>query len=202
MADHVVLRINIDKSNDGEVETLIAYLAERLLNKNVRITFGQVTAYTEACSSIEGSCYNNGEFAKQIIKYYGILKAYGFHKANPFPYPEAKLNYCCAELLNAFVIDHEGYLYKCWNLVGDVEKAVGNINDQAFDISGYQNGQWVSRNPIDTERCKDCSLLPLCVGGCPYVTAIEKSSCKCDLIKYNIEDVMLTYYHYAKEGLL
>lgn len=198
----VVLRINVDKSNEQEIESLVLYLDHKLISKNIRITFGQVTAYTEACRSIEGSCYNNVEFARRIVNFYYLLEKYGFEKANPFPYPEAKLNYCCAELLNSFVIDHEGYLYKCWNLVGDIENAVGNINEPTFDSSGYKSGRWLSRNPLESDKCRECSLLPLCVGGCPYVTEVKKESCECDLIKYNIEDVMLAYYHYAKEGLL
>lgn len=198
----VVLRINVDKENDQTVDELIEYLEHNLASRNIKITFGQVTAYTAACSSIESSCYNNGEFAKQLIKYYEMLKNHGFQKYNPFPYPEAKLNYCCAELLSSFVVDQEGYLYKCWNLVGETEKAVGNINDPSFDISGYKNGGWVARDPLSFDGCRECLLLPLCVGGCPYTASIKEGQSGCDLIKYNIEDVMLTYYNYAKEGLL
>ncbi len=142
------------------------------------------------------------EFAERLSKYYAILKGHGFQKANPFPYPEARLNYCCAELLNAFVVDHEGYLYKCWNLIGDTGKAVGNINDPALDTIGYKNGGWMSLDPVSDAECKDCSLLPLCVGGCPYVRKVKGEPHGCDLIKYNLEEVILTYYGYAKSGLL
>ena len=198
----VVLRINIDKTNESTLDELIGYLEDNLVKKDIKISFGQVTAYTEACRSIESSCYNNSEFADRLAHYYKILQKHGFQKENPFPYPNAKLNYCCAELLNSYVVDHEGYLYKCWNEVGNTRHAIGNINDPYFDLAGHKNGSWIGMDPLQIEECKNCNVLPLCVGGCPFSRRSQKQSANCDLIKYNIKDVMLTYYNYAKEGLL
>lgn len=194
----VVLRINVDKSNDTEVEGLISILSERLHSKKVKITFGQVTAYTDACRTIESDCYNNGEFAVKLLHYYKVLEKYGFSEYNEFPYPEVKLNYCCAELMNSFVVDPEGYLYKCWNEVGNVQNAVGNIADGLFDVTGHKNGTWLRRNPIENERCSKCSLLPICMGGCPHNDMVLNNDNVCDLIKYNITDIMLKYYEMNK----
>lgn len=197
----VVIRINVDKSNQQDVESLIAILASRLSSKNIRISFGQVSAYTEACKNIENTCYDNGEFALELIKYQGVLEKYGFADANPFPYPEVKLNYCCAELLNSFVVDHEGYLYKCWNEVGNTERSIGNITDSEFDITNWKNGKWITRNPFENETCKKCNLLPICMGGCPHHDTVLGKKATCDLIKYNIQDVMLKYYNMLKENV-
>lgn len=195
----VVLRINVDKSNDSEVEKLISLLGMRLISKNIKITFGQVTAYTDACKTIEASCYNNGEFATKLLHYYEILLKYGFGNYNEFPYPEVKLNYCCAELMNSFVIDPDGYLYKCWNEVGNVEASVGNITQGNYDITCYKNGMWLQRNPFENKKCMDCSLLPVCMGGCPHNDMVLKTGNICDLIKYNITDTMLKYYEMSKD---
>jgi len=196
---NVVIRINLDKSNEGSIEQLIEILAERLVSKDVRITFGQVTAYTDACRSIESSCFDNGEFAVNLLRYYDILKKYGFDKYNDFPYPEPKLNYCCAELLNSFVVDHEGYFYKCWNEIGSIKNSIGNIMDMKFDIAGYKNGYWLNRNPILSEVCIHCKLLPICMGGCPYSSIVLKKDNECDLIRYNIKYIMLNYYNKFKD---
>lgn len=195
----VVIRINVDKSNENDIERLIEILSEKFISKKVRITFGQVTAYTEACRSIESSCFDNGEFAVNLLKYYSILEKYGFGDYNDFPYPEAKLNYCCAELFNSFVVDHEGYLYKCWNEVGNISNSIGNITDENFDIAGYKNGIWINQDPLESGTCKECSLLPVCMGGCPHNTVILEKHNQCDLIKYNIQDVMMKYYNKSKE---
>lgn len=194
----VVIRINIDKSNDSQVDQLLEILSDRLIDKNVKISFGQVTAYTDACKTIENNCFNNAEFAKKIVELYDYLEKYGFSEYNDFPYPEVKLNYCCAELLNSFVIDPEGYLYKCWNEVGNTSSAVGNICDENFDILGYKNGRWIKRNPIYDEKCSKCQLLPICMGGCPHNDMVLNNRGVCDMIKYNIEETMLKYYNMLK----
>lgn len=195
----VVIRINVDKTNENDIENLLKILSEKLINKQVRITFGQVTAYTEACRSIESTCFDNGEFAIKLLQYYSIIKKYGFGEYNEFPYPEAKLNYCCAELLNSFVVDHEGYLYKCWNEVGNVNSAIGNIMDTEFDIAGYKNGVWINQNPMIMNKCRECELLPVCMGGCPHNTVVLRKENQCDLVKYNIQDIMRAYYEMSKE---
>lgn len=198
----VSIRINVDKTNESELNSLLAYLEKTLVSHEIKITFGQVTAYTEACCSIESSCYNNGEFAKQLLDYYQLLRKYGFGMSNPFPYPTSKYNYCCAELMNSYVVDHEGYLYKCWNEIGNSVHAVGNVNEKVFDLANDKNGIWILNDSFESEKCNSCNLLPLCVGGCPYNVMRRKTESNCDLIKYNIEDVLQTYYDYAKEGLL
>ena len=191
----VSIRINLDRTNSNCLEELLKILSERLVSKDVRISFGQVTASTEACRSIESSCYNNKEFALEVVNYYPLLVKYGFDNLNKFPYPRLTLNYCCAELLNSFVVDPEGYLYKCWNEVGNHNRSVGNISDGHYDITHKKNATWVERNPIEYKKCSECALLPVCMGGCPHNDIILKKGCVCDMIKFNNKEIMLNYYN-------
>lgn len=101
--------------------------------------------------------------------------------------------------MNSFVVDPDGYLYKCWNEVGNIKSAVGNIKEDSFDITGYKNGGWLKRNPLNAAKCKDCTILPVCMGGCPYNDVALKQENVCDLIKYNVKNVMLTYYENSKQ---
>ena len=195
----VIVRINVDKSNEKDVGTLIEYLSKELVSKKVKITFGQVSAYTESCKGIESSCFGNEEFACKMLDFYRLLEKCGFGESNKFPYPNVKLCYCCAEHVSSFVIDPEGNLYKCWNDVGNGNLAVGNINDQSFDFANYKCGRWLLRQL--PKKCKECNVLPICAGGCPHVTNVRKKANACDLIRYNIEETMLDYYErYASAG--
>lgn len=196
----VVIRINVDKNNTDDVEELISILDQRLVSKKIRITFGQVTAYTDACKSVESTCYDNVEFALNILQYYNIVKKYGFAEFNEFPYPSAKLNYCCAEVANSFVVDFEGYFYKCWNEVGNIERSIGCLNEENLDLANYKEAVWLLRNPFDDFKCRDCKILPICMGGCPYNVCVKKESNSCDLFKYNIKDIMLSYYNQYKDN--
>lgn len=195
----VMLRINIDKTNSESVRELLRVLKVKLISNKVHISFGQVSAYTEACKSIEGSCFANNEFAKEIVQYYKIIEEEGFGEHNPLPYPEPRYNYCCADLINSFVIDTDGYMYKCWNEVGDNDRSIGNVNDPDLQIVSYKNAFWTENNPLIESKCKNCEVLPICMGGCPYNKLISKNDITCDLIKYNIRDVMLDYYNKLKE---
>ncbi len=188
----IILRVNVDRSNEAAVGILIEELARRLVSKEVKITFGQVSAYTEACRGIESACYSNGDFAGKMLEYYRLLEQHGFGSSNKFPYPFVKLSYCCAEQLLSFVIDPEGEMYKCWNDVGHRESAVGNVNALRQDVANDRCGRWLCR--ILPEKCKSCSILPICAGGCPHVTNVLGKSNACDYIKYNIEATMLEYY--------
>ena len=188
----IILRVNVDKSNESQVDRLIEFLSENLVSKNVKITFGQVSAYTDACKGIEPSCYGNSEFARKILEFYRSLEQYGFGESNRFPYPYAKLSYCCAEQMSSFVVDPDGNLYKCWNDVGNKDSAVGNIKDRGLDLASYKCGAWLLRTL--PEKCRQCNILPICAGGCPHVTNVLKKPNACDLIRYNIEETMQTYY--------
>lgn len=190
----VSIRVNLDKSNSSELENLLTILSERLVSKKVKISFGQVTAYTEACKSIKNSCFDNQEFSLEILKYYYLLEKHGFQEYNNYPYPQLMLNYCCAELINSFVVDHEGYLYKCWNEVGNIEHSVGNVSDLPYDLTNSKNAKWIERRPYLTQACSNCSILPVCMGGCPYNDIILKQGNKCDTVKYNNREIMVEYY--------
>ena len=188
----VIIRVNVDKSNERDVSELLEVLGRRLMSKKVKITFGQVSAYTEACKGMASSCFGNEDFAAKLLEYYKILDQHGFGETNKFPYPFAKLSYCCAEQLNSFVVDPDGMLYKCWNDVGNSGSSVGNVNDPAMDSANDKCGRWLCRKLPD--RCRNCNILPICAGGCPHVTNVLHKPNACDFIRYNIEETMLEYY--------
>ena len=190
---NVSIRINTDKTNEKNIEELISFLEKNLISKKVAITFGQVTASTSVCRAIESSCFNNITFAKRLKKYYAILHKYGFEELNPYPYPTTKFNYCCADLLNSFVTDPEGYLYKCWNDVGVISESVGNINDPTLDIFSWKNGQKIKHLDPIPSKCSKCAVLPICAGGCSH-NGNKRSKAVCGLERYSIIDTMKIYY--------
>ena len=114
-------------------------------------------------------------------------------------YPSVKFNYCCSDYVNSYVIDVNGDLYKCWNNVGDKNEKCGSIFDQDFYISqNFLN--WIEWNPLTVTKCKECKVLPICMGGCPDI--FKKSPNKntvCDTIKYNLDNVIEFYYRCLKD---
>lgn len=192
------IRVNIDKTNINYVEDLICILKENNL-QDIHINFGQVTAYTNACNSIAGNCLSTEEYSKINIDMQKLLHKHGF-VADEYPYyPGIKGNYCCADQINSYVVDPEGYLYKCWNSIGNIEEAVGNVlnidNPSAEHVE--RNIEWVSTNPFEGE-CLECNLLPICMGGCPYLK-IEDKKANCEKWKYNFDEVLKYTYEFKEQ---
>lgn len=194
---NVVIRINIDKNNEAYLDELFTILEKSLINRNVTIYFGQVKSFTKACSAISEQCLDNSEFAKNLLEYYSLLFKYDIVNEKTFPYPESMYNYCSSQIFNSYVIDPKGYLYKCWNLIGDKEHSIGNINDLKIDLTSYKHGKWLCKDVINVE-CEKCNILPICLGGCPALR--QKIGEKCDLIKYNIDDILIETYKQLKEA--
>ena len=93
-----------------------------------------------------------------------------------------------------FVIEPDGTMQKCWGLVGEKESAIGNILDlNASDACYIQNlAKWYSWTKFENEECRECNVLPVCMGGCPLHTLDGKlnEDYKCSTYKYNLEKIL------------
>lgn len=183
------IRINVDQTNRQRVAELIEYLAAQKL-QSCHISFGHVNAYTTACADIEGTCLNVAEYAEETIAYQRVLHKYGFSCSTYPLYPGVKGNYCCADSAHSFVVDPNGYLYKCWNDIGNTDRSVGSILDsksisstQLMTLSDYM--LWT---PFDFKECRECALLPICMGGCPYNGLKRGHRPECEKWKYILKN--------------
>ena len=95
----------------------------------LKIDFGKVSTFTEVCKSIEKSCFDNEEYADLLLPLTDNIINMGFDVNKMNIYPQVKYNYCCADYINSFVIDVDGFIYKCWNHVGVKEKSCGHISE-------------------------------------------------------------------------
>ncbi len=192
---NICIRINIDKTNVDQVERLLDIFEEKGLH-DVVVNLGHVTAYTDACSSVANSCLSVKEYAENDVKYQKVLNDRGYKVAQSYPYyPGVKANYCCADHANSFVIDPEGYMYKCWNDVGNIDRAVGNVCDEEQDEKRFAlNLEYIMWSPFEHEKCVDCDILPICMGGCPY-SGLHNDEPKCEKWIYSLDEtIKATYY--------
>lgn len=66
---------------------------------------------------------------------------------------------------NFFTIDPQGNIGKCIYGLGDPDFIIGSVGDD-FDILMQNISQFVAVEPDLNGKCKKCSVLPLCMGGC------------------------------------
>ena len=160
----VTVRINVDKSFE---ESVIAELLQELklagLERKVGVYFGQLEPATTVCSNIADNCYNSTDFSSIELDYFRLLLQNGF-RIEKLPSPTSA--FCMAQRVNAFLIDPEGNLYRCFNYVGDPARVMGNIT-QPINYQHPNFTRLFDFNALENNKCRSCSILPVCLGGCP-----------------------------------
>jgi len=183
------IRVNVDQSfSTDTIRELLVELKEAGLHDKISMSFGHLEPSTQVCANIAESCYDTLAFSKTEADFYRILLDEGF-RIDRIPAPSAVA--CMAQIVNSFVVDPNGYLYRCWNYVGNISQSMGNISGQL----DFQNPNFVRLfdiDPFEEQACRDCNLLPLCMGGCPSRRADRQlvGEQVCESWKYNLEPML------------
>ena len=75
------------------------------------------------------------------------------------------LGFCVGEYPNRFITDLDGNLYRCGQMfetgsVGALDK------DGLIQLDPTKNDPWVKKDPLGFSECRECPVLPICMGGC------------------------------------
>lgn len=161
------IRVNIDKTNISKTEELLKYLAGENLT-DCGIDFGIVKGGTEACAAYSGHCFMDDEVGEVLESMWYKSLEYGFSMSIQ---PSSKSIFCGLYGDSSFTIAPNGDVYKCWEHVGEEKHLMGKI-DENGNISNvtFAYYDWMSRNPLETKDCRECSYLPACGGGCGSVS--------------------------------
>ena len=135
--------------------------------------------YTSGCVSIKEPWLLKAEtFLREEI-----LKR-GYHTPKPTPLV------CMIETTDAYMVNYDGYIYKCPGFIGNKAFAVGDLETGVRDYSALLKlGMY--KNP----ECAECVYLPLCFGGCRYMTYvrdgnIDKLDCKKEYFDASLETLL------------
>ena len=197
------IRVNIDKSNAESIGELLDILAKHPACK-ANIYPAQVTPYTEICKNVKSTCFDTQEFVEIEADFYELLIKKGLKTDLSSAYPKPMMNFCGADQINSFTIEPEGYVYKCWNDIGSMDKAVFDIRKREIaEIETkkmkMRHIKWVTWNPFEFAECLECKVLPLCMGGCPYkYKVMNNNSPDCLTIKNNLERMVMNNYYCLK----
>lgn len=197
------IRVNIDKSNANFLGELMDILVKHPACK-ANIYPAQVTPYTDICRNVKSTCFNTQEFEEIEANFYELMVEKGLISDLSCAYPKPMMNFCGADQINSFTIDCDGYVYKCWNDIGNKDKAVYDIckrdaGETDAKRMRMRHIKWITWNPFEFEECLECKVLPLCMGGCPYkYKAINGNSPDCMTIKNNLERMVMNNYYCLK----
>ncbi|MCL6612918.1 MAG: radical SAM protein [Peptococcaceae bacterium] len=195
----VGLRINVDRSNMEEALKLLDLLEENNL-QDISVHLGHVHADTAGCKSIESSCATMEEFTAFNQTFRETLRQRGF-KTGQTPYYPGIAHACGANRVNAFVLDPDGDMYKCWSEIGDKPARIGNIVGfkQRGKDERMREIRWLTWEPFEYADCLACKVLPVCMGGCGYrAMFVNKDRPACGEWKYSLEHYVRARYHREK----
>ncbi len=198
------IRVNVDIGNVNTAEEVLDYLESEGLKNKVSVYFAPVAAYTEKCASIEHECYSRKDFSAIEVSLMEKTMERGFAIDKSACLPRTTVIGCGLVGMFSMVIDAKGLIHKCWNTVGDENEAfsrlsmTGNekkkvkLSDAASEKDNLS--KWLAFDPFYFDKCRNCSLLPSCMGGCPWkVIGMGMQEPECPPWKHNIKERLWLY---------
>lgn len=168
----VLIRMNIDKSNCDKIQDLTKFVD---VNFKSPFYLGHVRQYTRSCNTDTKRYLSKKEYAMAVYNF----DRYRLKKAQ---LPKRLINYCRACKIGTYVVDPRLNLYKCENDIGRADKKIDSIRGKPFL-------EW---NPFNFKKCRECKVLPLCMGGCPFIGIANKKP-ECSIYKYTLGNILRNY---------
>ncbi|MEK3901640.1 radical SAM/SPASM domain-containing protein [Paenibacillus sp. FSL R7-0179] len=189
---NISLRINTDTTNKDDLDGLLQFIKNSDLKEKIHIYLGHVRNSNDCYS--KNSCLTNKSFSELSYDFDKKALENGFHSGF-YSFPNITGPFCTADSMNSLVIDPEGYLYNCWVEVGNVKDSYGNIVDGTFSGNINLRLEYLLFEPFNNEKCSNCDILPICMGGCPN-SRINGEEDRCSDYKYNLKKKIENYASY------
>ncbi|KYK36553.1 MAG: hypothetical protein AYK19_22160 [Theionarchaea archaeon DG-70-1] len=158
----VHLRIDIDEEIYNRVDELLDDLSERGIQKKQ-----MVVSFNRIEPMLKGSDYPTSLLTEKPVNF---LYELAIEKGFPVQlggYPGCLA--CYQQSTNWFSIDPGGFFYPCEGFFGFEDQKTGKIGKNGDILEHYPPYyDWHLRDPLSIEECRDCKILPLCGGGCPF----------------------------------
>lgn len=179
------IRMNLDSENKLYCQDLIEEFKE-ISQNNISFIIARIIKTTSGngqnfCTGLEDDYFDEiRNFGRKILVKNGFKKPFDFLPKN------LKCCHCYVGLDNGFTINYDGSIYKCFGDVNPPQNKIGQllstgevefINDQYFKWFGYDF--------YDNYECRDCVLLPICMGDCAHrrLGLTPNSNSECDHLK-------------------
>ena len=172
---NIKLRINFDAGTLPEVPTLLRMIPAELrarMHVVLERIFGQGTLFINKSMQ---------KVALETEQCYELARSLGF-AVTTTPLEPGKLTYCYADRVSQFLFNHDGDVFKCTVGKFTPEERLGVLDPAGrivWEGSGYID--WMAVPAID-DKCKGCTYLPMCMGGCRKTRLFTgKSGADCTL---------------------
>jgi uncharacterized protein len=187
----------VDRTNADSVPKLFDQLDEAGLRGRVSVYMAPVAPYTEVCADVKPNCMAGKSWAglQTQLQLLAWERGYGAPSL-----PQARHNVCVADRASDVVIVPSGLVFKCWNDVTSPDQAVFDLASMSNNETMKSNlSRWQRWGPFNFRECGSCSVLPLCMGGCPHVS-MARGRGACKELKHNLREAVLLAYLNQRQG--
>jgi len=195
---HLDIRVNLDKSNIGTFPKLLDELVENGISNKINIVAPSMLEIFEFSSNdIKNRAFSPEEFSHEYYKAVNMILDRGM-KTDVRTTPRHVE--CVGVDHNSYVVDPQGNLYKCWDLIGVESETVGTIGEGVRLDDNLL--KWMLWDSFENEKCLNCSILPMCFRGCPRQDVVKDDVVNkrdhCSPIKYDVPGYVKLLYRYGK----
>ncbi len=128
-------------------------------------------------------CISKSQFGDFYGHVSTMMEERGFRVASDGPSPGAVS--CGAIPRLNWLIGPTGHVSKCTVGADETDGYLGRLGpDGTIDLSA-EAARWLNFSPFRLKKCRECSVLPLCMGGCVIVPFDDPHVDRCD-IKTNV----------------
>jgi uncharacterized protein len=196
----IKLRVNVDSANIGRVTELVDHLAEHGLAGKLSLYLSAVHDIGTGCRDLEATgpapkldSRTLAAAEPAILQY---MRERGFGATKP-SLPVISCN-CQAVQPDSVLVGPDGATYRCWLDVGKPEHRVGSL-DEPFCLNDPGLVRWLRHNPTQATSCRDCKVLPICLGNCPrmHLDGYQAPE-RCPPIRFNLDEFVIRQY--ARQG--
>lgn len=163
---------NFQRDNHEKFPLLLDYLTEEGLTPGriAMVKFDPVMKHPQGDPSppdCTGGCMSINEpwlsAASLRLREEILKRGYSTQKLRPIT--------CMIESTNSYMVNFDGLIYKCPGLIGKPGYEAGDLCTGVRGYaSAYKLGIWKN------EDCSGCEYLPLCFGGCRYMTFLRNGN--------------------------
>lgn len=177
------VRINVDKQNYNYLDELISELSVLLDPEKISVATAPVVAQPHTPPELS--------VALDPKKYHEVQKAFvkeafkkGLEAISP---PTIVANACSADQFYSYMIGPQGEFYQCWNDFGDENLVIGSLSEGKIKCINYVQS-YFDFDPTQNQKCGHCTVMPLCMGGCPKERMKHDNVPQCGIYKYNLKE--------------
>lgn len=210
----ISIRVNIDKRNVGTAKELLDVLEREGIKEKVLVYFAPVNSLTGQCKTFIGHLYRRRDFASIEVELLAETLKRGFRIDKSVCLPRTMPMGCSMLSPYSMAIDAKKHIQKCWMTLCDSDEAVGMLdtpqpaNTKAVDIDIVTSREmgsqidnlckWIGYDPFSFAKCRQCSLLPSCMGGCPWVVVGLGRDPECPTWKTNIKERIWLFRQFSE----